>query len=334
MAHNIDTMFSGRGEVPWHKLGTVVQGTLTSAEAIKIAGLDWPVVKHPIFARIPGAGLINDLTGKQTGLFKRVDSLFATVRGDRNVPLGVVGSKYVPINNADLFSCLDGLVDDGAAQYETAGSLGVGETVWMLLVAGENLKVAGDDVRPYVLARGAHDGSGCVRIRPVTTRVVCANTLACAMGEKVSREYTIRHTANSKDKLTEAAQALGILRDSRVQFAITAEALLAKTFTRSDMEALTRDLLGNKPGFGGEDSTLRERTAYDKRFDAIMQDAWGAPDLANVRLTAWGAFNAVTDYEQHLVRMKGTDLQRLETAFVRATSTGPLARKAFDLLTA
>jgi phage/plasmid-like protein (TIGR03299 family) len=333
-------MFSGRGEVPWHKLGTVVQGTLTSAEAIKVAGLDWPVVKHPIFARIPGAGLVNEFTGKQTGSFKRVDSLFATVRTDRNVPLGVVGSKYVPISNADLFSCLDGLVDDGAAQYETAGSLGAGETVWMLLVAGENLKVAGDDVRPYVLARGAHDGSGCVRIRPVTTRVVCANTLACAMGEKVSREYSIRHTANSKDKLAEAAQALGILRESRVQFAITAEALLAKTFSRSDMEALTRALIGERPLMGALTSdnrtfeNQRELNSWDKRFETIMHDAWGAPDLANVKGTAWGAFNAITDYEQHLVRMKGTELQKLETAFVRATSTGPLARKAFDILTA
>lgn len=341
MPANIDSMFSGRGIVPWHKLGTVVQGTLTSADAIRTAGLDWPVVKHPAFARIPTG--IDPATGKQTGIFKRIDNLFATVREDRNVPLGIVGAGYVCASNADLFSCLDGFVADGSAQYETAGSLGVGQTVWMLLVAGDDLKIAGDEIRPYVLARASHDGTEAIRIRPVTTRVVCANTLAMAMGEKVAREVRIRHTASVHDRLADAAKAFGILRESREAFKVTAEELVAASFTRSEMETLVKGLLGDRPrpefpgsGFHatGNPSNVREINSWDKRFDAIMQDAWSADDLANVRFTKWGALNAVADYEQHLVRVKGTPLARQETAFRRATETGPLTSKAFTLLTA
>ena len=42
MPHEIETMFSAR--IPaWHKLGTVTEGALNSADAIVQAGLDWTV---------------------------------------------------------------------------------------------------------------------------------------------------------------------------------------------------------------------------------------------------------------------------------------------------
>lgn len=45
-----DWMFSGRGEVPWHGIGTVLEGVLTSDEAIKEAHLDWTVDQTPLYA--------------------------------------------------------------------------------------------------------------------------------------------------------------------------------------------------------------------------------------------------------------------------------------------
>lgn len=325
MPANVQTMFSGRGEVPWHKLGTIVQGVLTSRDAIAAAGLGWGVVKHPIFARIP------DAPGSEHGRFKRVDSMFATVRDDTNRPLGVVGPQYVPITNESLFSCLDDLraASGGVATYETAGALGDGERVWMLMVAGEDIRIAGDDIRPYILCSASHDGSSAVRIRPCTTRVVCANTLALAMGEKVAREVAIRHTASAEARMREAARALGIIAESHRVFAVTADSLLRATFTRSEMEALCVQLLGTP----GADASKREKTNHETRFEALMQTAWGATDLNDIRFTRWGALNAVADFEQHGIRSKGDDKARLETAFTRATTTGPMTARAFQLLT-
>ena len=48
MAANVETMFSVR-EKPWHGLGTIVAEAPTSADALKLAGLDWNVVQEPIF---------------------------------------------------------------------------------------------------------------------------------------------------------------------------------------------------------------------------------------------------------------------------------------------
>ena len=47
MAANVETMMYVR-EVPWHGLGTCVQEAPTSADALRLAGLDWKVIQKPI----------------------------------------------------------------------------------------------------------------------------------------------------------------------------------------------------------------------------------------------------------------------------------------------
>ena len=48
MAANVETMFSVR-EKPWHGLGTIVAEAPASADALRLAGLDWKVVQEPIY---------------------------------------------------------------------------------------------------------------------------------------------------------------------------------------------------------------------------------------------------------------------------------------------
>ena len=44
MSANVETMFYTR-EKPWHGLGTRVEEALDSREALRLAGLDWRVVR-------------------------------------------------------------------------------------------------------------------------------------------------------------------------------------------------------------------------------------------------------------------------------------------------
>ena len=48
MSANVETMMDVR-EKPWHELGTMVQETLTSADALRLAGLNWQVKQRPIY---------------------------------------------------------------------------------------------------------------------------------------------------------------------------------------------------------------------------------------------------------------------------------------------
>ena len=48
MAAYIETMFSIR-EKPWHGPGTIVMEAPASADALRLAGLDWNVVQEPVY---------------------------------------------------------------------------------------------------------------------------------------------------------------------------------------------------------------------------------------------------------------------------------------------
>ena len=48
MPAEVESMFSAK-ETPWHRIGNVTEGALTSSEAIVKAGLDWKVTLNPIF---------------------------------------------------------------------------------------------------------------------------------------------------------------------------------------------------------------------------------------------------------------------------------------------
>jgi phage/plasmid-like protein (TIGR03299 family) len=326
MPDNVQTMFSGRGIIPWHKLGTIVEGTLTSAEAIKTAGLDWTVTKHPIFARIP------DKDDLLHGKFKRVDSLYATTRDDTQHPLGVVGARYQPIQNADGFAVLDTLAKDGAAKFDTAGSLGLGETVWMLMLAERELNIAGDKLLPYFLATMAHDGSGRLKVRNVATRVVCANTLAAAMGENVTREVAISHIANYQTKIAQASKILKLMDESNTALVATSDQLLAQPYSRKQFERLVATIMA-PPDPQDPTVTDRQCKSWEQRFDQLIK-CYNTSDLDNVRDTAWGALNAIADFEQHVQRAKGSDTEKLETLFKRSFLQPQMASKAFEVLTA
>src|SRR6266566_3954040 len=85
------------GEVPWHRLGVHLDKPATAREAIQAAQLDFTVQLKPVKTVI---------NRKQ----KIVPNTFVTVRTDTKEILGVVGSRYEPIQNKDAFAFFDALV--------------------------------------------------------------------------------------------------------------------------------------------------------------------------------------------------------------------------------
>src|SRR6266542_4493557 len=121
MAHNInrniktgqDAFFSVK-EKAWHGLGKIVEQYPTAEEAIRFAGLNYEVVKRPLFTY--DADNSSEETAPDGIQIPEiiVPNYFATVRKDTDQILGVVGSKYEVIQNATAFSFFDALVNDGS----------------------------------------------------------------------------------------------------------------------------------------------------------------------------------------------------------------------------
>ena len=88
MPANVEHMFSAR-EIPWHRVGEVTEGALSSKEAIVKAGLDWTVSTRPLATF--------DRANETEGNFIDVPDYWATVRDTDDSVLGVVGNRYLSL---------------------------------------------------------------------------------------------------------------------------------------------------------------------------------------------------------------------------------------------
>ncbi|KVV16232.1 phage/plasmid-like protein [Flavobacterium sp. TAB 87] len=101
-------------EKAWHNLGQIVSDYPTSQEAIKFAGLDYEVIKLPLYCKT------------ELGQSLEVPNFYSTIRTDTKSVLGVVGKEYQIIQNRDAFSFFDSIVGGTGILFETAGALGNG----------------------------------------------------------------------------------------------------------------------------------------------------------------------------------------------------------------
>jgi phage/plasmid-like protein (TIGR03299 family) len=315
-------------------MGRLINSTLVDKtsypsvrEACKGAGLDWAVETRPLYARIPNPN-------GDGGTMKRADNLYGVVRSDNHATLGAVTGSYTCITNEEGFAPLDELVSEGGLVLGSGGQMKGGKTVFLQAYSPKPLVVGGEQIGTSIIAIMRHDGGGSLNYFPSFVRFFCTNQLRALYAAKaaVDQVWTkpIRHMASATERIAAARKAIAALARAEQDFKATAETLLDRTFTASEMEALARRLL---PEPTDATTTTREANAWEARFQALMVDAYRASDLNDIRHTAWGALNAVADYEQHLVRVKGSPEAQDETLLKRSIEEGSLTATAVRILT-
>lgn len=322
MAHHIDSMFSGSNETPWHRLGTVVAGAPTSADAIRLAGLDWRVKLHDLRAVTTREEITADGVDVVESL-QDVDSHKAVIREDRGTVLGVVGKDWTPLQNADAFTFLDSVAADDSIRYETAGALKGGRLVWLLarLDAAAAEPQPGDKVLPYLLLSMAHDGTRAVRCLLTTIRVVCWNTLSVALraaerADKGTAEcgWTWRHTSNLESRMRQARNAIAQACESFGAWSHLARQLQQTEPTPSDARAIMLAAFPELADLDSNDATTRQKKAREGLIESIMVNWRSDKRQAGASRTAWGLVNAITQHVDHDSRAR-SDENRLQSAW-------------------
>lgn len=292
MAHCIemnDSLFSVR-EKPWHYATTkdrckILADAPNSAEALKLAGLDWTVEQTPVF--------MDDGT--------EIKNYKANVRSDDKTVLGIVTNRYKIVQNADAFSFTDAIVgetEDGVVRYETAGSLNGGKRVW-LLAKMPTKKVLDDDVEPYMVFSNSHDGTGAIKICMSPIRVVCANTLNLALNT-AQRSWSTKHIGNLDEKLAEARHCLGMA--NMYMDALNEEADRLANI-KLDYEQINEILDQMFPVT--ENDSDRKKANIQKVKDNYSI-CYFMPDIAKFKGTAWAAVNAMSDMIGHSAPNRNT----------------------------
>ncbi|AZI55223.1 MULTISPECIES: DUF932 domain-containing protein [Epilithonimonas] len=345
MAHNINynqrtgrySFFSVQQKA-WHGLGQIVEDYPTSEEAIKFAGLDYEVVKSPLFTK--GSSLIETEDGVKLGSSElEVSDYFANIRTDNNAVLGVVGKDYHIVQNCEAFSFFDSIVGSNKGiLYETAGALGKGERIFITAKLPDYIRVGnGDDItEKYIFLTTSHDGSGSITAAFTPVRIVCQNTLNASL-RNMTNVVRIKHTSGAKQRIETAHKVMGLANTMSNQLEGMFNEWSKIRISDDDVKQLiqvslcpnkkTLELL--KKGDEDEVSTMFKNTVEDAFAYAMMSET---QQMETTKGTLFGAYNAVTGYFQNVRKYRDNE-SKLQSIVMGGTAQLK-SQKAFELCTA
>jgi phage/plasmid-like protein (TIGR03299 family) len=291
MAHMLETngsetAFASLREPAWHGLGTVFNEEVSTAKMLELAHLDnWNV-------RLEDVAIPNGFSSDKNYSFVTRTNPF---NPEQNDVLGVVGERYVPLQNEDLFDFGDLLLDNGG-RWETAGSIKGGRVVFGSLALERETVLdpngVSDKVNTYLLVNTSHDGSIAIQASITPVRVVCANTLNLALGKGrrgVKQSFKIRHTQTASGKVQQAREALGLANAYMDEFDKLAKSMIETEITKAKFDELVL-LAYPKPEKDAKGSIKK----WENKVDTLQSIYVG--DYNNtISGTAWGAFNAMTE---------------------------------------
>jgi phage/plasmid-like protein (TIGR03299 family) len=266
----INTTFSAR-EVPWMKLGKLIDEPVTAAEAIKLSGLDFTVSARPL-AYLDHEGQWVAYVNKN-----------AIVNDETDHPLGIMSDNYQMLQYAEAFDFMDAI----SPHYVAGGSLKGGRQGFLVVKAptdaGSGLKKI-DPHDFYIVLRTSHDGTRAVEASVMSLRHRCMNQLTLKTFAKGAKyRWSVKHTKSMPGKLAEAQKSIAQLD--------AYSAAYAQLVDRMTHMKVTEDRAVETLKF-----VLPDRPKRDEQIQRIMHAWQHDTDHVGFANTGWGLINGVSDY--------------------------------------
>lgn len=263
--------FSTR-EVPWMKLGKLVDKPVSAEQAAKMSGLDFDVELRP--AMYPDRdGKIVESTHRRW-----------VVRVDTDEPFEVVSADYTICQYREAFQ----LLDEISPSYVAAGGLKSGKQGFMVIEAPAKykIKVADDPHDLYIVARTSHDRSRALEIAVMPLRQRCMNQLTMkgfALG--VDNRWSIVHTGNMQDRIDDAKMSLKKLGTYVEAYNETAQKLIETKVSNQTAQKLISRIMPK---------WLKSESREERVADILS--LWKNGETVGYAGTGWGLVNAVSEY--------------------------------------
>lgn len=274
----VDTQFSVR-EVPWMKLGRLVDEVKSAEEAAKLGGLNFKVALREL-------QWIDDSGDKVY-----IPSRKAIVREDTGDFMGIASSSmYNVLQYGEAFNFMD-TVD---SRYVAAGALRGGRQGFIVVKPNINLDLFdGEDPHElYAVLRTSHDCSRGIEISLMPVRGRCMNQLTLKTFSKDARyRWSIKHTTTMHAKLAEAQHSLQRIGVYAERF----EELANRLVNTPVNEGKARQLLKIVIPVPASGKTERTTLQHTDRMQRII-DLWTGSPTVGYAGTGWGLVNAVSEY--------------------------------------
>jgi len=286
----------------WHSFANKVftgEETVTTQQMLDAAKLsNWNVNLESVSDLLPD----NYTTVGENFLVTRDNPYTA---GQKDV-LSVVGSRYKAVQNEELFAFADNLHDGNeGVNWESAGSLKNGRLVFGTMSIPRTMVLdpngANDTTQLYLVVYTSHDGSVAVQSAITPVRVMCQNTLNFAM-KKAKQSFKIRHTQTVEGRIAQARETLGLTFNYFDEFEKQAQELFAVEVNNAKFSEIINKLYP-KPEADVKGSIKK----WENKIITI-EDLYNAPHNANIKNTAWGVVNTLTErLDYHRTARKGND---------------------------
>ena len=320
----------------WVQAGTAVNAG-SASEAARQAGLDWNVMLADMEAIVSNKVNEYETLTDHYPVPKR-QAVLKLGKDDNNQVIGVVGDKYKIVQNMEVFSALDTLVDSGDARYTAAGEYNNGANIWMVMELPVGVQVANDPHAAFLLVQSSHDGSCAVRIRPIIERLYCMNQINRIIKGKHKNDYTyvMKHTTNSELSVNDIRNITQLTYDSIQQYEMIADTLLQRKVDERQVRNIFKSVwalpseIEEAPDHLLSQGQRRQRTIALNGRDSAWSIYNASPTQENIRGTAFGVWQAVVEHADHHAS-GGSDRRAIATISGR---NDRIKDKALDLILA
>ena len=268
-----DTMFSAR-EVPWMKLGKLVDEPVTAMEAAELGGINFTVSQQPVY-----------FSTKKEGAppkFTKVEGRKAIVRDDTGDWLSIVSKSYPVVQYGEAFDFLDSV----SPHFVAAGALRGGRQAFMVVRAPEGVfdPLGSDPHELFATLRTSHDCSRAVEVMVMPLRQRCMNQLTLASFRKdVPYRWTVTHTGDVHSKLKAVNESMTRLSAYAQVYTDNVKRLAGiKVDNENAQQILTR--------------VLPDRPRRAETIEKIISNWHTRTETVGYDGTGWGLVNAVSEY--------------------------------------
>jgi hypothetical protein len=267
--------------------------------------LAWSVTSEPLVST----------SGKPTnkvGLF----------RSDNGAHIGTHTSKYHPCQNSEIAKMLiyaASPIEELNLQGSRGGIFQYGKKVYFQIPLPK-VRIGNADVERRLTAVNSHDGTIAVALGTTQTVISCQNSFYAAY--KSSNMSRVNHTSTMQSKLQKLTQTL---RDT-----IERDYRQVEHFQRMHetqiSEGIVNDLRRELFKFETTDDLPTRKENRLAKFDNALQ-----VEFAEQGYNAWGLFNAVTRYTNHMMRPTNTYDGKLANIVIGSGAT--MNNQAYSYIT-
>jgi len=317
MAHEImGKRFIARSKPAWHNIAQRIFGedeVITARQAMAEVAADIHVVRSPVWYEVDGQQVKAE---KKTAIVRK-----ATADDPQSKLLGITSDAWALATYPELAGALDGL--SSTYRVETAGVLQEGGLAFLCFRA-EDWAVRGDAMRSYFAANFSLTPGVGHKVFHSPVRVVCWNTNTMADGQ-ATINLSIPHSQDALQRIELASRLVSQFHEMKdkakaifeafadVHVSVKdADAIFFAAFQLPDLpaklrllkqqlsdteaetfkRALTPDLL---IGLERAQETYDRDCEMTRKLRETCRERFEVFEPANLRGTAWAAYNAVTE---------------------------------------